>query len=45
MNHQKSLRTLFMIVETPGSQVDSPVAEGNRKEGGRRKMKDLYKDT
>ena len=32
-----------MIVKTSGSQVDSPVAEGNRKEGGgggRRRKKD-----
>jgi len=27
-----------MIVKTPGSQVDSPVAEGNKK--GRRRKKD-----
>jgi len=31
--------------ETPGSQVDSTVAEGNRREGGGREMKDLHKDT
>ena len=31
--------------KTPGSQVGSPVAEGNRKEGGGRKMRDLHKDT
>ena len=24
---------MIMIMKTPGSQVDSPVAEGNRKEG------------
>ena len=32
---------MSMIVKTPGSQVDCPVAEGNRKEGGGRKMRDL----
>ena len=26
-------------MKTPGSQVDSTVAEGNRKEGGGRKMR------
>jgi len=31
--------------KTPGSQVGSPVAEGNRKDGGGRKMRDLHKDT
>ena len=31
--------------ETPGSQVDSPVAKENRKEGGGRKMRDLHMDT
>jgi len=30
---------------TPGSQVYSPVAEGNGKEGGGREMRDLHKDT
>jgi len=43
-SHQKGKR-MIMIVKTPGSQVDSPVAEGNRKEGGVRKMRDLHKDT
>jgi len=35
---------MIMIMKTPGSQVDSPVAEGNRREGGGREMRDLYKD-
>jgi len=30
-----------MIMKTPGSQIFSPVAEGNRKEGGGREMRDL----
>jgi len=42
--HQKG-KTMIMIMKTPGSQVDSPVAEGNRKEGGGRKTRDLHKDT
>jgi len=44
-NHQKG-KMMIMIMKTPGSQVDSPVAEGNRKarEGGGRKMRDLRKD-
>jgi len=36
---------MIMIVKTSGSQVDSPVAEGNRRGGGGRKMRDLHKDT
>jgi len=36
---------MIMIMKTSGSQFDSPVAEGNRKEGGGRKMRDLHKDT
>jgi len=36
---------MIMIMKTPGSQFDSPVAEGNRKEGGGRKRRDLHKDT
>jgi len=39
---------MIMIMKTPGpqvDQVDSPVAKGNRKEGGGRKMRDLHKDT
>jgi len=27
-------KMMIIIVKTPGSQVDSPAAEGNRKEGG-----------
>ena len=42
--HQKG-KIMIMIMKTSGSQVDSPVAEGNRKEGGGRKMRDLHKDT
>ena len=43
-NHQKG-KMMIMITKTSGSQVDSPVAEGKRKEGGGRKMRDLHKDT
>jgi len=43
-SHQKG-KMMIMIIKTPGSQVDSPVAEGNRREGGGRKMIDLHKDT
>jgi len=32
-------------MKTPGSQVDSTVAQGNRREGGGREMRDLHKDT
>ena len=32
-------------MKTPGPQVDSPVAEGNRKKGGGTEMRDLHKDT
>jgi len=39
------MKMMIMIMETPGSQVDSQVAGGNRKEGGGRKMRDLHKDT
>ena len=42
--HQKG-KMMIMIMKTSGSQVDSPVAEGKRKEGGGRKMRDLHKDT
>ena len=38
-------KMMIMIAKTAESQVDSPVAEGNRKEGGGRKMRDLHKDT
>jgi len=43
-SHQKG-KMMTMIMKTSGSQVDSPVVEGNRKEGGGRKMRDLHKDT
>jgi len=43
-SHQKG-KMMIMIMQTPESQVDSPVAEGRRKEGGGRKMRDLHKDT
>ena len=36
-SHQKG-KMMIMIVKTPGSQVDSPVAKGNKK--GRRRKKD-----
>jgi len=36
---------MIMIIKTPGSQVDSPVAEGKRREGEGREMRDLDKDT
>jgi len=36
---------MMMVVKTPGSQVLSPVVEGKRREGGRRGMRDLHKDT
>jgi len=35
---------MIIIMKTAGSQVDSPVAEGNRREGGGREMRDLHKD-
>ena len=35
---------MIMIMKTPRSQVDSPVAEGNRRKGGGREMRDLHKD-
>jgi len=43
-NHQKG-KMMIMIMKTFGSQVDSPVAEGKRKEGGGRKIRDLHRDT
>ena len=43
-DHQKG-KMMIMIMKTSGSQVDSPVAEGKRKEGGGRKIRDLHKDT
>jgi len=36
---------MIMIVKTPGSQVDSPVAEGKRRKGEGAEMRDLRKDT
>ena len=36
---------MIMKMKTPGSQVDSQIAEGNRREGEGRKMRDLHKDT
>jgi len=38
-SHQKG-EMVITIVKTPGSQVESLVAEGNRREGGGRKMRD-----
>jgi len=43
-NHQKG-KMMIMIMKTSGSQVDSPVAEGTKKEGGGRKIRDLHRDT
>ena len=43
-NHQKG-KMMIMIMKTSESQVDSPVAEGKRKEGGGRKIRDLHRDT
>ena len=43
-NHQKG-KMMIMTMKTSGSQVDSPVAEGTRKEGGGRKIRDLHRDT
>ena len=43
-NHQKG-KMIIMITKTSGSQVDSPVGEGKRKEGEGRKIRDLHKDT
>jgi len=34
-----------MNVQTPGSQLDSPVAEGKRRDGGGKGMRDLHKGT
>jgi len=36
---------MIMIMKTSGSQVDSPVAEQKRKEGGGREIRDLHRDT
>jgi len=38
-------KMIIMIMKTSGSQVDSPVAEGTRKEGGERKIRDIHRDT
>jgi len=43
-NHRKG-KMMIMRMKTSGSQVDSPVAEGKRKEGGGRKIRDLHRDT
>jgi len=40
-NHLKG-KMMIMIMKTSGSQVDSPVAEGKRKEGGGRKSMPMY---
>jgi len=36
---------MIMIIKSPGSQIYSPVAKGNRKEGGGREIRDSHKDT
>jgi len=36
---------MIVIMKTLGSQVDSLVAEGKRREGRGREIRDLYKDT
>jgi len=36
---------MIMKMKTPGSQVDSQVAEGKRREGEGREMRDPHKDT
>jgi len=36
---------VIMIIKNPGSQVDSPIAEGKRREGEGRETRDLHKDT
>ena len=38
-------KMMIMIMKTPGSQVDSLVAEENRREGGGREMREPQKDT
>jgi len=35
---------MIMIPKTPGSQVDSPVAEGKGREGEGGEMGDVHKD-
>jgi len=39
-SHQKG-KMMIMIVKTPGSQVDSPVAEGNRQASFRKQSREL----
>jgi len=36
---------MIMMMKSPGSQVDSPVAEGKRREGEGGEMRNLHKDT
>jgi len=36
---------MIMIMKTLGSQVDSPVVKGKRREGEGGEMRDLHKDT
>ena len=36
---------MIMIMKTPGSQVDSPVAEGKKREGEGGEIIYLHKDT
>ena len=43
-SHQ-NVKMMIMIVKTPGSQLNSSVAEGNTKEGGGGKMRDRHNDT
>ena len=45
MTTTKKGKIMIMIMKTFGSQVDSPVTEGKRKEGGGRKIRDLLRDT
>jgi len=40
-DHHQNGKMMIMIMMTSGSQVDSPVADGKRKEGGGRKIRDL----
>ena len=43
-NHQKG-KMMIMIMKTSGCQVDSPVAQGKRKEGGGRKIRGEESET
>jgi len=36
---------MIMMVQTPAFQVDSPIAEGKKRDGGEREMRDLHKGT